>query len=83
MVTEWNKPVRRKVHIPDRGDFVVTIEQDGVSIRKARHRRAIKLPFDAFARKGLELEGYLLSAKEWADPIKTLGKLRRLRRIKD
>jgi hypothetical protein len=79
-MTELTKPVSRKVHIPDKGDFVVTITKEGVSIRKARKRKAVMLPYEQLALRALEQDGWMLNAKEWDDPLATLGKLSRLRK---
>ena len=80
MTTELNKPVSRKVHIRDKGDFVVSITKDGISIRKFRKQKSVMLPFDQLALRALEQEAYLLNEKEWDDPLGTLGKLGRLKR---
>ncbi|MBL7041262.1 MAG: hypothetical protein ISR77_21680 [Pirellulaceae bacterium] len=80
MVTELNKPVSRKVHIRGKGDFVVSITKDGITIRKFRKRKTVTLPFDQLALRALEQAAYLLNEKEWDDPLETLGKLGRLKR---
>jgi len=79
-MTELTKPVSRKVHIPDKGDFVITITKEGVSIRKFRKRKTVTLPYEQLALRALEQDGWMLSAKEWDDPLTTLGKLSRLRK---
>ncbi len=68
-MTELTKPVTRKVHIPDKGDFVVTMTKDGVSIRKLGRRKAVTLPYEQLALRALERQGWMLSAKEWSDPL--------------
>jgi hypothetical protein len=78
-MTELTKPVSRKVHVSGKGDFVVTLAKDGVSIRKARKRKTVTLPYDQLALRALEQGGWMLSAKEWADPLITLGRLAGLR----
>jgi hypothetical protein len=78
-VTELSKAVSRKIHIDGKGDFVVTISPDGVSIRMFRKQKSVELPFEELAKRGLEQAAYLLSAKEWQDPLRTLGKLGRLK----
>ncbi len=78
-MTELTKPVSRKVHLPGKGDFVVTLTTDGVSIRMARKRKTVTLAYDQLAFRALEQGGWLLNRKEWDDPLTTLGKLRRLR----
>jgi hypothetical protein len=80
MATELNKPVSRKVHIRDKGDFIVSITSEGVSIRMFRKRKKVTLPFDQLALRALEEQAYLLNEKEWQDPLGTLGKLGRLKR---
>lgn len=80
MVTELKKTVSRKVHIRDKGDFVVSITEDGITIRKSRKRKAVTLTFDQLALRALEQAAYLLNEKEWDDPLGTLGKLARLKR---
>ncbi|MFV1964059.1 MAG: hypothetical protein ACC628_01455 [Pirellulaceae bacterium] len=79
-MTELTKPVSRKVHIPDKGDFVVTITKEGVSVRKSRKRKTVTLPYEQLALRALEQDGWMLSAKEWDDPLTTLGRLSRLRK---
>lgn len=78
-MTELTKPVSRKVHISGKGDFVVTLTKAGVSIRKARKRKTVTLPYDQLALRALEQGGWMLNAKQWADPLTTLGRLSRLR----
>ncbi len=80
MVTELKKAVSRKVHIRGRGDFVVSITNDGVAIRKFHKRKSVALSFDQLALRALEEAAYLLNEKEWDDPLGTLGKLGRLKR---
>lgn len=80
-MTELTKPVSRKVHVPGKGDFVVTLTTAGVSIRMARKRKTVTLPYDQLALRALERGGWLLNDKEWGDPLATLGKLRRLRTV--
>ena len=80
MVTELKKPVSRRIHVRDKGDFVVSITADGVSIRMFRKRKSVTLPFDQLALRALEQAAYLLNEKEWNDPLGTLGKLGRLKR---
>lgn len=81
MAVPLTKPVSRRVHVKGRGDYVVTIGEDCVSIRRARCRKskAVTLPYDLLAMRALEHHAYLLNGKEWADPLRTLGKLRRLK----
>lgn len=79
-MTELTKPVSRRVHVSGKGDFVVTLTKDGVCIRKARKRKTVTLPYDQLALRALEQGGWMLNTKEWADPLMTLGKLRRLRK---
>ena len=81
-MTELTKPVSRKVHVSGKGDFVVTLTKAGVSIRKARKRKTVTLPYDQLALRALEQGGWMLNAKEWSDPLTTLGKLKRLRKTK-
>ncbi len=71
--------VSRKVYIEGKGDFVVTISQDGVSIRMFRKRKRVKLSFEELAKLGLEQAAYLLTSEEWKDPLRTLGNLGRLK----
>jgi hypothetical protein len=78
-MTELTKPVSRKVHVSGKGDFVVTLTKDGVSIRKARKRKTVTLPYEPLALRALEQGGWMLTAEEWADPLATLGRLVRLR----
>ena len=80
MVTELKNAVSRKVHVRGKGDFVVSITTDGVTIRKSRKRKSVTLPFDQLALRALEQAAYLLNEKEWDDPLGTLGKLGRLKR---
>jgi len=82
MATELNKPVSRKIHFDGKGDFVVTLTKAGVEIRMARKskRKAVFLPYAELAKRALEQSAYLLTGKEWDDPLGTLGKLRRLKR---
>jgi len=80
MATELKKAVSRKVHVRGKGDFIVSITPDGISIRKFRKRKAVTLPFDQLALRALEQDAYLLNEKEWDDPLATLGKLGRLKR---
>jgi len=79
MVTELNKPVSRQIHVDGVGDFVVELDKAGVSIRKLRHRKRVSLTFEQLTARGLELAGWLLTEREWAAPLKTLAKLRRLK----
>ena len=81
-MTELTKPVSRRVHIPDKGDFVVTLTKDGVSIRKLRKRKTVTLPYEQLALRALEQDGWMLNAKEWDDPLMTLAKLSRLRKTR-
>lgn len=62
-MTELTKPVSRKVHVSGKGDFVVTLSKDGVSIRQARRRKTVTLPYDQLALRALEQDGWLLNAK--------------------
>lgn len=78
-MTELTKPVSRRIHVSGKGDFVVTLTTTGVSIRKARKRKAVTLPYQQLAMRALEQEGWMLNSKEWADPLNTLGRLARLR----
>jgi hypothetical protein len=80
MTTELNKPVSRKVHIRDKGDFVVSITEDGISIRKFRKQKSVTLAYDQLALRALEQAAYLLNKREWEDPLGTLSKLGRLKR---
>lgn len=80
MATELNKTVSRKVHVRDKGDFVVSITKDGITIRKFRKQKSVTLPFDQLALRALEQAAYLLNKEEWDDPLGTLGKLGRLKR---
>jgi len=80
MVTELKKTVSRRIHIRDKGDFVVSITPDGVSIRMLRKRKSVSLSFDRLAMRALEQAAYMLNEKEWHDPLGTLGKLARLKR---
>ena len=82
-MTELTKPVSRKIHVRDKGDFVVTLTKDGVTIRMHRKRKKVTLSYEQLAMRALEQDGWLLTEKEWADPLVTLGKLRRLRRATD
>lgn len=82
MVTELKKTVARKVHIRGKGDFVVSITEDGIMIRKSHKRKSVTLPFDQLALRALEQAAYMLNEKEWDDPLGTLGKLSRLKRKK-
>jgi hypothetical protein len=82
-MTELTKPVSRKIHVSGRGDFVVTLTKQGVSIRKLRKRKTVTLPYDQLALRALEQGGWMLNAKEWADPLETLAKLRRLRKVNE
>ena len=82
MVTELNKPVSRKVNVRGKGSFVVSITNDGITIRRFRKRKSVTLPFDQLALRALEQAAYLLNAKEWEDPLGTLSKLGRLKRKK-
>ena len=79
MVSELKKTVSRKVHIRDKGDFVVSITRDGITIRKFRKRKTVTLPLDQLALRALEHAAYSLNEKEWDDPLGTLGKLGRLK----
>ena len=78
-MTELTKPVSRRIHIAGKGDFVVTLSEQGVSIRKLRKRKAVTLPYEQLALRALEQEGWMLNAKQWADPLATLNRLARLR----
>lgn len=80
MITELKKAVSRRVHVRGKGDFVVSISEDGITIRKFHKRKSVTLPFDQLAFRALEQAAYLLSEKEWDDPLGTLGKLGRLKR---
>lgn len=80
MVTELNKTVSRKIHVRDKGDFVVSITNDGITIRTFRKRKSVTLSFDQLALRAIEQAAYLLSEKEWNDPLGTLSKLGRLKR---
>ena len=82
-MTELTKPVSRVVHIPDKGDFVVTLNKEGVSIRQFRKRKSVTLPYEQLALRALEQDNWLLNAKEWSDPLQTLGKLSRLQRSEE
>ncbi|MBC8356551.1 MAG: hypothetical protein H8E66_31610 [Planctomycetes bacterium] len=79
-MTELTKPVSRRVHVSGKGDFVVTLTKQGVSIRKLRKRKTVTLPYTQLAMRALERDRWMLNAKEWDDPLATLGKLSRLRR---
>ena len=79
-MTELTKPVSRKVHISGKGDFVITMSKEGVTIRMHRKRKKVTLPYEQLAMRALEQDGWLLNEKEWGDPLATLGKLGRLRR---
>jgi hypothetical protein len=68
------------VYVRGKGAFVVSITPDGISIRRFRKRKSVTLPFDQLALRALEQAAYLLNAKEWEDPLGTLGKLGRLKR---
>lgn len=78
-MTELTKPVSRKVHVSGKGDFVVTLTKAGVSIRKARKRKTVTLPYEQLALRALEQGRWMLNEKQWADPLATLGRLARLR----
>jgi hypothetical protein len=80
MVTELKKTVSRKIHVRDKGDFVVSITNDGITIRTFRKRKSVTLSFDQLALRAIEQAAYLLSEKEWNDPLGTLSKLGRLKR---
>lgn len=80
MVTELKKPVSRKIHVRGKGDFVVSITKDGITIRKFHKRKAVTLPLDQLALRALEHAAFLLNEKEWDDPLGTLSKLGRLKR---
>ena len=82
MVTELKKAVSRKVHVRGKGDFVISITEDGINIRKFHKRKSVTLPFDQLALRALEQAAYLLNEKEWDDPLGTLAKLGRLKRKK-
>ena len=82
-MTELTKPVSRRIHVSGKGDFVVTLTKQGVSIRQFRKRKTVTLPYGPLAMRALEREGWMLNAKEWGDPLATLGKLSRLRRAND
>ena len=82
-MTELTKPVSRKVHVPDKGDFVITLGKDGVSIRMFRKRKTVTLDYKQLAMRALEQAGWMLNAREWDDPLTTLSKLGRLRRAGD
>jgi len=74
-MTELTKPVSRKIHLAGKGDFVVTITEEGISLRKSHKQITVMLPYEQLALRALEQDGWMLSAKEWSDPLKTLGKL--------
>ena len=76
---ELNKPVRRKIHCPGHGDYVVALTPAGVSIRKLRKRKAVVLPYEQLALRALECDRWLLNAKEWDNPLGTLNRLARLK----
>jgi len=78
-MTELTKPISRRIHLSGKGDFVVTLTKEGVSIRKFRKRKTVTLPYEQLAMRALERDGWMLNAKEWDDPLATLGKLSRLR----
>ena len=80
MVTELKKPVRRKVNFPGKGSFVVTLTKDGITVRRFGKRKQVMLPYDKLAFRALEHAAYSLNEDEWSDPLKTLGKLGRLKR---
>ena len=82
MVTELKKTVSRKVHVQGKGSFVVSITEDGITIRRFRKRKTVTLPYDQLAFRALEQAAYLLNEKEWDDPLGTLSKLGRLKRKK-
>ncbi len=77
-MTELTKPVSRRIHVSGKGDFVVTLTKAGVTIRQFRKRKTVTLSYDQLAMRALEQGGWLLTAKQWSDPLATLGKLRRL-----
>ena len=35
-MTELTKPVSRKLHVRDKGDFVITMGKDGITIKSAK-----------------------------------------------
>jgi len=79
-MTELSKPVSRRVHVPDKGDFVVTLTKTGVTIRQFRKRKTVTLSYAQLAMRAMEQGGWCLTEKQWKDPLTTLGKLSRLRR---
>jgi hypothetical protein len=81
MTTKLTKPVSRQIEIAGKGCFVVTLTTEGITLRKFRKRRGVLLPWRELAAYGLQEGGYRLTAEQWGDSLKTLGKLRRHNRL--
>lgn len=68
------KTLRRRLAL-DEGQFVISIDQHGVSIRAANKQTSVRLSFHQLALQALIIEGYTLSDDEHSCPLATLSHL--------
>lgn len=76
MPAEFSRPIARRFHAPGVGDFVATMEREGIRMRAHGCRKSVVLPWAELARRALEADGHFwLSSAQWDNPLAALAKL--------
>jgi hypothetical protein len=81
MTTPLTKPVSRAVQ-HKQGDIVVTIADDGVTVRARGKQKGVFVPYDNLVQLGIQLADYMLAPSEHCQPFQVLATLRHRQRAK-